>query len=211
VPTRRILIILLIVGSLSGAQEVVEEVVAVVAETPVLASDVALAGLVGLLEPDPGEPEAAFRSRLIDARIRLELQYRDLADSGLLYRLEIAPDAVRSELVARAGGEQELQAGLDRYGLVWEDLDELSLRIAAAAAYADQRLRPRVRVGFEELQAAYQELVVVEAERSGVPAPPLTEVSDQLHRLLVERQLNQEIEQWLESAAERHEVTRFVP
>ena len=63
---------------------------------------------------------------------------------------------------------------LEDHGLAWVDLDELSLRMAAASAYTEQRLRPRVRVSLEEIQTAYQELVVSELEREGQPVPPLT-------------------------------------
>ena len=111
--------------------------------------------------------------------------------------------------MARAGGEDSLLPRLAEHGLTWADLDELSLRMASAAAFAEQRLRPRIRISLEELQAAYQELVVDELEPSGEPVPPLTAVQDQLHQVLVERKLNDEIEQWLESAVDKLEVTRF--
>ena len=64
--------------------ETMEEVLAVVGNTPILFSDLELAALVRLVEPEAGEAEAAFRSRLLDARVRLELQFRDLEDGGLL-------------------------------------------------------------------------------------------------------------------------------
>ncbi len=190
--------------------EVVEEVVAVVGSTPVLRSDVVLAGLVRLLEPDPDEPPDSYRSRLVRARVRLELQYRDLAESGTLYRLDLDSETTRIALVERAGGEQRLRAAMVEEGLTWADLEELGVRVAAAAAYTEQRLRPRIRVTLDELQTAYQELAA-RLEGTGDPVPPLTAVSDQLHQLLVERKLNAEIEQWLAAAAERHEITRFVP
>jgi hypothetical protein len=209
--TRYLLLIPLIASHFAVAQLIIEEVVAVVGATPILRSDVSLAELVRLLESDPGESRSSYRSRLLGARVRLELQYRDLADSGTLYRLSIDVETARATMVERAGGEEHLRIRMEEFGLAWVDLDELGLRIAAAAAYTEQRLRPRVRVSLEELQTAYQELVVSELEQDGQPVPPLTEVRDQLHQLLVERKLNTEIERWLESAAERHEVTRFVP
>lgn len=202
---------LLMACHLAAAQQVVDEVEAVVDRTPVLRSDLTLAGIVGLLPRDPGEGEAAYRSRLLGARIRLELQYRDLEDSGTLYRLALDTDSLRSGWVEAAGGEEPLTAELAADGLTPDDLDQLALRVAAAAAYVEQRLRPRISIGLNEIEDAYREDVVQPLRRAQQPVPSLPEVRDQLHRLLVERKLNAEIERWLADAGQRHEVTRFAP
>jgi hypothetical protein len=191
------------------ANQVLEEVMAVVDSTPILHSDIELADLVSLVEHDPDVTVGDHRSRLLDARIRLELQYRDLEESGTLYRLDIDLERALDALVHRVGDEQMLRTRLEDHGLVWADVEELALRIAAASAFTEQRLRPRVSVSLEEVRAAYEELVVVRYESHGQTVPPLTSVHDDLHRLLLERKLNDEIERWLASAAERHEITRF--
>jgi hypothetical protein len=193
-----LLLILLIGSHFAVGQEIVEEVVAVIDATPILSSDIALAEQVRLLAPDPGESQPSYWSRLVDSRVRLELQYRDLVDSGTLYRLAIDIGPVLDSLTEQAGGEDPLRSQMEAHGLVWAD--------------TEQRLRPRVRISLEELEDAYQDLVVDELEAAAdEPVPSLAAVRDQLHRLLVERKLNYEIERWLESASERHEVTRFVP
>ncbi len=187
---------------------VVEEVLAVVGNTPILYSDVTLAALVRLVERTP-ETEKDLRSILLDARIRLEVEYRDLEESGLLFRLELEPQTARNTLIARGGGTERLERELLANGLSWPDLEELALRLAAVDAYVEQRLRPRVSVSMEEIDAAYQELLVAEIATTDEPPPPLTVVQDQLRALLVERKLNEEIERWLTRAGERQEVTRF--
>jgi hypothetical protein len=187
---------------------VVEEVLAVVGNTPILYSDVTLAALVRLVEPT-GEIEEEFRSRLLDGRIRLEVEYRDLEESGLLFRLDLDPQAARNMLIARGGGTENLERGFASSGLSWPDLEELALRVAAVDAFVEQRLRPRVAVSLEEIEVAYQELLVAEIATADEPPPPLAVVQEQLRTLLVERKLNQEIERWLTRARERQEVTRF--
>lgn len=187
---------------------VVEEVLAVVGNTPILYSDVTLAAIVRLVERTP-ETEKDLRSILLDARIRLEVEYRDLEESGLLFRLELEPQTARNTLIARGGGTERLERELLANGLSWPDLEELALRLAAVDAYVEQRLRPRVSVSMEEIDAAYQELLVAEIATTDEPPPPLTVVQDQLRALLVERKLNEEIERWLTRAGERQEVTRF--
>jgi hypothetical protein len=187
---------------------VVEEVLAVVGNTPILYSDVTLAALVRLVEPTT-EIEEPYRSRLLDARIRLEVEYRDLEESGLLFRLDLEPQRARNTLITRGGGTEVLERELSASGLSWPDLEELALRIAAVDAYVEQRLRPRVSVSMEEIDAAYQELLVAEIATTDEPPPPVAVVQDQLRALLVERKLNEEIERWLVRAGERQEVTRF--
>jgi len=199
----------LILCNFAHGFEVVEEVLAAVGNTPILASDVTLAELVQLADRQEGESQTDFRSRLLDLRIRLELEFRDLEDSGALFRLDIDLPDSRQTLLERAGGEQALLPRLAEHGLTAADLDELSLRVAAANAYIEQRLRPRISVSLEEIEAEYQSLVVDELEATGRPVPPLTAVRDQIHRVIVERKLNVEIERWLKSAADRREVTRY--
>jgi hypothetical protein len=187
----------------------VEEVLAVVGDTPILYSDIELARLLQLLVPDHEEPDLDYRSRLLDARIRLEIEFRELEDSGLLYRLDLDSAAVRKTVIDRAGGEEALAEALGETGLVWPDVDEVVLRLASVEAFVEQRLRPRVTVTIEEIETAYQEMLVNQIAASDESVPPLATVREHLHQILVGRKLNEEIEQWLERATARQEVLRF--
>jgi hypothetical protein len=207
------MLILMTVSHFASAQEapfeIVEEVLAVVGATPILHTDVELAALLHVVEPEPEESTQDYRSRLLEARIRLELAFRELEEGGLLYRLKVDPEAVREGLVARAGGPEAVDRELGARGLSPADLDELALRMAAVDAFVQQRLRTRIAVSMEEIEAAYQRLLVDEIAAGDATLPPLAEVREQLTTVLVERKLNEEIERWLERASARQEVTRF--
>ena len=129
-------LILLTVSHFTASEEptwqTVEEVLAVVGSTPILYSDVTLATLVHLVEPEPMESLEDYRSRLLGARIRLEVEFRDLEDTGLLYRLDLETGTYRDALISRAGGEEVLGTSLRHEGLVWPDVDELVLRVRTA-------------------------------------------------------------------------------
>jgi len=153
------------------AWRTVEEVLAVVGDTPILHSDVELAVLLQILELDTTK--------------------------------------VRESLIAGGGGEETLDRKLLAKGLVWPDVDELVLRIAAVNAFVDQRLLPRVSVSMEEIEAAYQDLLVKEIAASDEPIPPIATVREHLHQILVAQKLNDEIERWVVRAGERQEVMRF--
>lgn len=207
------ILILLIFSQLSGAQDLirepVEEVVAVVDRTPLLRSDVDLAELLVLVDRPIGSTDAEYRSALLEARVQLEVQFRDLEESGILYRLDLNVAEVRRSFLSKAGGLESLTPELEAVGLDESDIDELALRVCAANAYAEQRLRPRVSVNMQEIETAYRKLAV-DLESQGEAAPPLTSVQDRLHRLIAERKLNDEIERWVDRALEEREVTRFV-
>jgi hypothetical protein len=190
---------------------IIDEIVATVGRTPILESDLTLARLVHLVPESGNGSSTADRSSILEARIRLELQYRDLQESGTLYRLKIDQHQVLESLAERAGGREALMAALEGTGLAWDDVEDLALRIAAVNAYVQQRLRPRVKVSMEELQTAYQEAVALELAAQHAEPPPLDKIRGQLHRLLVERKLNGEIERWLREARERLEVTVLRP
>jgi len=204
-----LVLIFLISGYLPLSAETIDEVVAAVGNTPILRSDLELAALVRLVDPTDDGSTEGDQARLLESRIRLELQFRDLEASGTLYRLALDVGSERAALVDRAGGWETLEPELAARGLTSADLDELSLRLAAVHAFVEQRLRPRVRVTSADVKAAYQEMIVTASAKAGEEPPPLVSVQDRLHRLLVERNLNDEIDQWLESAAEQTEVTRF--
>ena len=97
-------------GAATDAEwETVEEVLAVVGSTPILLSDLELAALVRLVDSEPDEPSNEYRSRLLDARIRLEIEFRDIEDGGLLFRLELDPQQSRQMLIERGGGLSRLE------------------------------------------------------------------------------------------------------
>lgn len=198
-----------VAGEPESVPMIVDEVVAVVETTPILASDLALAELVALVPRAEGEDPEGFRSRLLDARIRLEIQLLDLTATTALVRLEPEVDRVIALFEARAGGAGALDEGLSRSGLDRADLEALALRVAAADAYVEQRLRPRVSLGLEEIERTYEELVAAPMRARGEQPPPLVEVRDQVTRLVVERQLTAEVAAWLDQATARYEVTRF--
>jgi len=112
-------------------------------------------------------------------------------------------------LIERGGGTALLEGEFDARGLVTADLDELVLRVAAVDAFVQQRLRPRISVNMDEIEAAYQQLLVDEIATSDEAVPPLATVRDRLFQILVERKLNDEIERWLARAMERQEILRF--
>ena len=83
---------------------------------------------------------------LLDARIRLELQYRDLETSDAVKRLDIDVPGRVETLVAQTGDRDSLADQLALSGLDWDDLEALALRMEVASAWTRDHLLPRIVV-----------------------------------------------------------------
>lgn len=207
-----ILCVLLSCVPLSAA-ETVDEVLATVDRSPILESDVTLAGLVGLGEAHPIETPFTDqqKSRLLSRRIELELEFQDLHSSGSLPGLDIDLEAQVQHLFSVAGGKARLEAALKKHDLSKQDLEALAYRMAATRAWVETRLRARVRVRPEDIDTAYTQQILIPLRAQGQRPPLLSEVREKLRLLLVENKLNELIDQWVEEARKTHEVLRFAP
>lgn len=196
----------------SSELQPVDEVLAVIDGTPILQSDLALASLVGFGtngESDLSAPGKA--SRLLDARIRLELQFHDLAGSGAVQRLDIDVNSRVEAIVLRAGDEELLRRSLADNGLAWDDLEALALRLEVTRTWVEERLRPRVVVSLKDVEAAYETLVAAPLHDQGEAPPPLNRVHEQLRTVLEEEKLNVEIDRWVARCREQYQVLRYAP
>jgi hypothetical protein len=166
--------------------EVVERIVAVVDERPLLLSDVrALRAARGLGEKEA--LEAAIDERLMQieaARLPQADVTREEEDQALDRLLETRP-TLRAE--ARE-----------------PDLRRLVRRQLAILKYVEFRFRPQVRVGDEEVRKAWEE------EQAGNPAGPALEDEEETIRARLERRaLDERVEAWVRDLRARADV-RYV-
>jgi len=202
--------------------QLLDRVVAVVNNRPILESDITLARLCHLVPDLDGLPAAKARSKLVEARVRLEVQFQDLEASGTIYRLRFDPELTYRELLKRAGiplpprgaqppPQSAAVRSLARSGLTLDDIRDLAIRISAVNAYVEQRLRPQVQITLPELRLAYQQTIALEIAAHGETPPPFAAVRSRLRRVLVERKLNRLIETWITQARSRLDVTLLNP
>ncbi len=183
--------------ALAASEEtLVDRVVAVVDEDPIFLSDLQRAIGLGLARARPGESRDALMRRvldgLIDERLRLHeiqrFEFGPLPPAELDAQVETvrqsfsSPEAYRKRLRELGIGDHEVRQTLAR-----------QLRVLV---YIEQRLRPRVFVDFEEIQAYYEGELATAMEQQGTPLPPLAEVQEEIRQLLHEKALNREITAW---------------
>jgi hypothetical protein len=170
-----------------SASEIIERIVAVVDERPLLLSDVrALSAVRGLAEEEA--LEAAIDERLMHveaARLPQADVPPEEEDRAFALLLETHP-ALRDEVPE-------------------PDLRRLLRRQLAILKYVEFRFRPQVRVSDEEVRKAWEE------EQAGRPAGPALEDEQEAIRTRLERRaLDERVEAWVKELRARADV-RYVP
>lgn len=192
-----------------GQPLIVDGVVAIVDDVPILVSDLRLAWAVRLVEPKPGEDLHELGRRVLDARISLEVQHADLGLQRRGFHLTERVASVVDRLYEAGGGRNALLAELSRWGLDDDDVRELAVRLAEVEAYVQQDLRPEVRPSLDDVRTVYEREVVAPTRRAGHEPPPFESMVGELSRLVRERQLNIRLESWIAEARRRHTVVRY--
>ena len=142
--------------------------------------------------------------RVIDQKLLMGeagVEHPDLAASQLRAEQTLA------DLRNHFSSEEAFQAALRSLGLNEEDLlarieeQELILRIV------DQKLRPLVSVGHDEIEAYYRTTFLPEwAKKSKGNAPPVADVEAQIQEILAQRKIDQQLDVWLKELRAAHHV-----
>lgn len=183
----RVVLVLALGGPvLAEESRLVERVLAVVGETPVLLSD------VRLLRALRGVSQAEALEAAIDERLMFQEAER-LSQAALP-----AQEAQAAYLSLRAGlppGSDFPEAALKR----------LARRQATILKYVDFRFLPQVRVTDEDVRAAYAQ------EPAGEPAQSFEERAPLLREKLERQALDQRIEAWVRELRDAARIRRNPP
>lgn len=184
--------------SVEGGERLVDRIVAVVDEDPILLSDIRRVVGLGLVELEPGESAAELERRVLDGLIDQCLQRHEVErhDFSQLPPQEV--DRQVERIRARFESDEALRQRLDLLGLDEEGLSLLVARQLRVLVYVEQRLGPRVFINQDEIRGYYEGVLVAEMARRGQEPPPLPDVREQIREVLYEQRLNQEIEAWTE-------------
>jgi hypothetical protein len=187
----------------------VDRIVAIVGEDPILLSEAEEVIGLGLAGRRPGEGDAELRERVIDGLIEQRLRFHEVDRSGF-HRVPVTEIEARVADIAAAFPDREaFLRRLAELGMNEQEVRQLVARQIAVLTYVTERLGARVFVGFEDIRAYYQESVVPDLERRGEPVPPLDEVREAIRAVLHEQRLNQELERWTEELRAEADVLVF--
>jgi hypothetical protein len=183
-----------------------DRVLAVVDEDPILASDVDRVLRLGLVKPNEGETDAAFRRRVLNALIEERLRFHEIDRYGF----EQVPVEEIETQVARIRenfpDDEAFRQALKDVGLDSKSLRQLVARQLLVLAYVDERLGARVFVSLDEISKYYRNVLTPEMQRRGQTPPPLEEVREEIREVLKQQKLNQELEKWTEELREQADI-----
>lgn len=185
-------------AALAAPGTLVDRILAVVDEDPILASDVDLVIGLGFVTRGANEDDRALRRRALDGLIEQRLRFQQVDRYGFT---ELPADAIDSrfaEIVASLGGPEAMRERLAALQLTEAALRQMVAQQLLVLTYVEERLGARVFVGLDEIKAYYDAILVPELGRSGQPVPPIEEVRERIRGVLKEQRLNQELASWTE-------------
>lgn len=185
---------------------VVDRVVAVVDQDPLLLSDIEQVIGLGLAERREGESDEVFRRRvlegLIEQRLRLhEVGRFDFVDLSV-EQIEAQVRQLRDEFPS----QEAFAERLEELGMTEDDLRQLIARQGAVLQYVEEHLGSRVFVSLDDVQAYYDEELVPVLRETGAAVPPLEEVQEEIRGLVKAQRLNEEIDRWTEELRRKADI-----
>jgi hypothetical protein len=192
---------------LEAAPRLVDRILAIVDEDPILASEVDQAIGLGLVERRAGESDELLRRRVLDNLIEQRLRFHEVDRFGLSQVPVELIETHFQEIRARFPTPEAFAGRLVELGLDAESLRQLVARQLMVLTFVEERLGTRVFVALDEIRAYYEQTLAPELRRRGEPVPPIEEVRERIRGLLKEQRLNEEIARWTEELRRGADIT----
>lgn len=189
---------------------VVDRVLAVVDDDPILASEVERERSLGRVERRPEESDAEFERRTLDLLIDERVRRHEVQRFGRA-EVPVAEIERQVEIIRRRFADPEsFRAELARRDLDETGLRQLVARQLATESFFREILGPRVQIDRDDIQLYYDSTLVPELQARGEPAPPLDEVREDIRTLLRAQRLNREIERRTEELRNVADIVDFL-
>ncbi len=124
-----------------------------------------------------------------------------------------AADVVRDveRLEKQFASPEAYQARLEQLGLSKTALRRLAGQQLYVTRYLDYKFRPAAQVHRAAVEKYYREELVPQLAARGQAAPPLESVHEQIHELLVQRDISARAARWLEETRPRLKIEILPP
>lgn len=192
-----------------GVPELVDRIVAVVDEDPILASALDRAIGLGLVSQGAAEPDDVFRRRVLDLMLAERLRAHEVDRFGFteisLAQVDQAVAAIESRFADRRAFDERLS----EFGLTMDDVRQIVARQVMVLTYVDERLGPRVFVSLDDIREYYDSVLTLEMKSTGQALPDLDQVREEIREVLREQRLNEEIERWTEELRREADIEDY--
>jgi uncharacterized protein (DUF1697 family) len=202
--------------ALGQAQEVTDKIVATV-NAGVRTDVITYSDLLWQLALQPGTPLVNPTSDDLNRALRLVQDQRlILQESEKLPAIAATPEEIqqaRDELGKQFPSAADFQERLQRVGLTSEKLNEILEQRLRIEKYLDFRFRNFVVITQQDIADFYRDVYVprLRARYPGRIVPTLEEASETIEKLLTERKVASDTDEFLDSVRERAEITIVSP
>jgi peptidyl-prolyl cis-trans isomerase SurA len=198
---------------------VLDHVVAVVNNQPILWSDITNEIRFAVLDPEEVNgtitPQHALQQLISRTLIQQQIRQEDeSAASPSDDEVKVRESEVRKELPAcvrmDCASDAGWQAFLKKNGLTAEQIEDyLRLRLEVIR-FIEIRFRQGIRISPEETQAYYRDKLLPQYPK-GTQVPPLSSVSSRIEEILLEQQVNVMFGNWLDNLRKQGDVEVLDP
>jgi len=159
---------------------------------------------------------AAFQ-QLVDGRSKPRGELiRELADQWIVrgeadaakYPQPSADDVERAfaQLAGQFSSPEEFKSRCAAVGLSEAAVRRMLAEQLYLSRFLDYRFRPAAQVDQTQLQKYYDDEFARQLKARGQAVPPLEEVEDTIREVLVQRQINERAQQWLDNTRDRLKI-----
>jgi hypothetical protein len=199
-------LLLLLLGGLAVAQEVIDRIVARVDTDIILLSDIRALARYQIFVDGRAEPDSEILDRLIDQWI-----VRNEAKAAL-FPQPSDEDVQRSQerLKRSFSSPEEYEERKKLSGLTDEDVDRMLRAQQYLSNYLDSRFRASIQIDEKDIDEFYKTRIIPRAESRGQTPPTLDAARGFIQEALVQRAINTQSERWLKEARARLRVENML-
>jgi peptidyl-prolyl cis-trans isomerase SurA len=190
----------------ADAGKLIDRIVAVVDDDPILSSEIDQAIGLGLVERGAGEDDTTLRRRVLDDLIAERLRFHEVDSFGFTDVPVAQIEAHYAEIRARFPDPAAFAARLAELGLGEAALRQLVARQLMVLTYVEERLGARVLVEMDDIRAYYETTLKQQMAARKQPLPPIESVRESIRALIKEQRLNDEIARWTDELRRQADV-----
>ncbi len=199
--------------------KVLDSVVAIINGDVLLQSDVEDEQRFELLQllPESQNTAAAAAQRLISRTLILqEMKAQNQSTSNVTdAAVEKSLNELRSQLPGCAHSRCATPAGwasfLASHGITPDEVEDRWRQRLAILNYLDLRFRNGIRIPKPEIADYYQKNIVAEFDKKHIQPPTLNSVTPQIQEILLQKQVNGQIGDWIKTLRQQGSVKILVP
>lgn len=192
----------------SGWQEVVDRIVAVVNDEVITLTDLNLVETFGLYESPIDKQGADVQRHILDQLINQKLVIQLTSEDVMLEEEEV--ESALSQVIQRME-PGEAEKALLRFGLDWDDLKSYLREKILYQKIISNRFDQGIFVRLEEIEVYYEQIYIPSQRARGFEPQPLTEMLDQIEREIKREKKETQVREWVNNLKREANIQIKIP